>query len=143
MSGSFSERLNELAANADRGWQADLARHCGVSRPAISNWLSGRNNGINSSYLFAIADYFRVHARWLATGDAPKWAKRPTRLSETVQLPVGEVLTKFDEVALRGAKLTQAEHAELHLWLIGWQSRLSRVIDAPTDFEQEDLVQGL
>ncbi|ADU38723.1 XRE family transcriptional regulator [Variovorax paradoxus EPS] len=47
MSGGFSERLNELAADAGRDWQADLARNCGVSHPAISNWLSGRNNGIN------------------------------------------------------------------------------------------------
>ena len=76
MNGSFTERLKDLSADADRGWKADLARQCGVSRPAISNWLSGRNKGINSSYLFAIADYFRVNARWLATGDEPKWARR-------------------------------------------------------------------
>ena len=148
MSSSFTERLKELAADTDRGWQADLARHCGVTRPAITNWLSGRNKGIHSSYLFAIADYFCVNARWLATGEEPKWVHVPMQLSKKVQLTVGEVLVKFEEVALRGAKMTQAEHSKLYLWLIGERSKLPAAanapwIDAPTSFvEREDVGRG-
>lgn len=119
MSSSFSERLRELGADREWGWQSDLARHCGVTRPAISNWLSGRSRGIESMYLFAVADYFRVNARWLATGVGPKRPHVPMQLSKRVQPTVGEVLARCEAIALRATKMTEAERIELYIWLAG------------------------
>ncbi|UVH60636.1 helix-turn-helix domain-containing protein [Variovorax paradoxus] len=134
MSNAFTERLKELTTDVGRGWQADLARRCGVTRPAITNWLSGRNKGIESTHLFAIADYFRVHPRWLATGAGPKWVEVPMQLSKNVHPNVGEVLVKFEEVAARHKKMSESERIELYIWLAG--ERLSAEAAAgpqPTD----------
>ena len=119
MSGTLSERLQELIAEKGRGCQADLARHCGVTRPAITHWLSGRNKGVESTYLFAIADYFRVDARWLATGEGTKWSGPSMELWKKVQPTVGEVLALFEEKGFGRSSLTHAERVELYLWLVG------------------------
>ena len=119
MSGTFTERLKELTTDINRGWQADLARRCGATRAAIPNWLSGRNRGIESTHLFTIADYFRVNARWLATGAGPKWAEVPMHLTKKVHPTVGEVLVKLEEMAARPKKVSEAERIELYVWLAG------------------------
>ena len=119
MNNTFTERLKELTADIGRGWQSSLARHCGVTRAAITNWLSGRNKGIESTHLFAIADYFRVNPRWLATGAGPKWAEIPMDLSKHVHPTVGEVLHKFEEVVARQEQMSEAERIELYIWLAG------------------------
>ncbi|MGJ7574425.1 helix-turn-helix transcriptional regulator [Variovorax sp. RB2P76] len=119
MSCSLSERLHELIAEKGRGCQADLARHCGVTRPAITHWLSGRNKGVESIYLFAIADYFRVDTRWLATGKGTQWTGPSMDLSKQVHPTVGEVLTLFEEKGFGRSKTSHAERIELYLWLVG------------------------
>lgn len=119
MNSTFTERLKELTTDIGRGWQSSLARHCGVTRAAITNWLSGRNKGIESTHLFAIADYFRVNPRWLATGAGPKWAEIPMDLSKHVHPTVGEVLHKFEEVTARREQMSESERIELYMWLAG------------------------
>ncbi|QNK67185.1 helix-turn-helix domain-containing protein [Variovorax sp. PAMC26660] len=73
MSSNFTERFKALTDELDRGWKVDLARRCGVSRPTVTHWRSGRTHSADPVQLFAIADYFGVNARWLATGEGPKW----------------------------------------------------------------------
>ncbi|MDH6164902.1 transcriptional regulator with XRE-family HTH domain [Variovorax boronicumulans] len=119
MSGNFAERLKELTTDMNRGWQADLARRCGVTRSAITGWLSGQRSGIESTYLFITADYFGVNARWLATGVGPKWAEMPMYLTKKVHPNVGEVLAKFEEMSSRRTGINDAERIELYVWLVG------------------------
>ena len=129
MSSTFTARLKELTTDIGRGWQADLARRCGVTRAAITNWLSGRNKGIESTHLFTIADYFRVNARWLALGAGPKWASVPLHLSKKVHPTVGEVLAKLEEVASRQMAMSDAERIELYVWLAGERPSLQGTAD--------------
>ncbi|MDQ0017398.1 transcriptional regulator with XRE-family HTH domain [Variovorax boronicumulans] len=124
MNNTFTERLKELTTDIGRGWQAELARRCGVSRAAITNWLSGRNKGVESNHLFAIGDLFRVNARWLATGAGPKWAEIPMDMSKHVHPTVGEVLLKFEEVTARHEQMSESERIELYIWLAGERPRL-------------------
>ncbi|QSI31656.1 helix-turn-helix domain-containing protein [Variovorax sp. RKNM96] len=131
MNGTFTERLKDLTTVSGRGWQADLARRCGVTRAAITNWLSGRNKGIESAHLFVIADYFRVHPRWLATGAGPKWVEIPMHLSKNVHPTVGEVLVKFEEVAARHKKMNESERIELYIWLAGETLGIQEPADSP------------
>ncbi|MDP9994517.1 transcriptional regulator with XRE-family HTH domain [Variovorax boronicumulans] len=113
----FSERLNRLVDGKGRGCQADLARHCAVTRPAITNWLSGRNKGIESGCLFAIADYFGVDARWLATGVGAEPSIAP--MERKVHRTVGEVLAKFEEVSSRCRPMNHDERVGIYVWLSG------------------------
>lgn len=49
--------------------QADLARACGISESAVSQWF-GRNGSPKLEHLYPLADYLRVCPRWLATGSS-------------------------------------------------------------------------
>jgi transcriptional regulator with XRE-family HTH domain len=115
--GGFSERLNQLVAAKGRGCKAELARHCGVTRPAITHWLSGRNKGVESTCLFAIADYFEVDPRWLAVGTGSEWPIPP--MERKVHPPIGEVLSKIEEVASRCRQITHEERVGIYMWLTG------------------------
>jgi transcriptional regulator with XRE-family HTH domain len=89
MAHDFTERFKTLTNGLDRGWQVDLSLRCGVSRPTITHWKSGRTKSASPAQLFAIADYFGVNARWLATGVGPKWLEAATSL-ENVSHVVNE-----------------------------------------------------
>lgn len=125
----FSERLGKLVAAKGRGCKAELARHCSVTRPAITHWLSGRNKGIESTCLFAIADYFEVDARWLAVGTGAEW---PVPLMDRKVHPtIGEVLSKIEEVTSRCRKMTPEERVGIYVWLTGGSNAASAPIHAP------------
>ena len=70
----ISERLRLLAVNLPRGWQADLARHCGVKPPSVNAWLHGNTKRMEAEHLFNTADFFKVNPRWLAFGIGPRAA---------------------------------------------------------------------
>ncbi|MGF6348930.1 helix-turn-helix domain-containing protein [Variovorax sp. W2I14] len=117
MDRGFSERLKNLVAAEGRGCKAELARHCGVTRPAITHWLSGRNKGVEATCLFAIADYFNVDPRWLAVGTGSEWPVPP--MERKVHPPIGEVLSKIEEVASRCRHITHEERVGIYMWLTG------------------------
>lgn len=70
----ISDRLRLLAANLPRGWQADLARHCGVKPPSVNAWLHGNTKRMEAEHLFNTADFFKVNPKWLAFGVGPRAA---------------------------------------------------------------------
>lgn len=113
----FSERLTKLVDRKGRGCQADLSRHCGVIRSAITHWLSGRNKGVESACLFTIADYFGVEARWLAIGVGSELPITP--MERRVHPTIGEVLSKFEEVSSRCRPMNQDERIGIYVWLAG------------------------
>lgn len=91
---NFTERFKTLTDELDRGWQIDLARRCGVSRPTVTHWCSGRTKSADPVQIFAIADYFGVNARWLATGEGPKWLEVADSTAEVAA--GGPLVTKRD-----------------------------------------------
>lgn len=53
--------------------QQDLADVAGVSKAAVSQWELGHTQNLKLDNLFRIADRLKVHARWLALGQGPKF----------------------------------------------------------------------
>lgn len=75
MNASFQDRLISLVAGSQPQWKTELARQCGVSAPTVIRWLTDRHSCAGTLHLHAIAAYFDVRARWLATGDGPEWVR--------------------------------------------------------------------
>lgn len=81
---TLKERMEELAVDQPRGWQADLARHCGIKPPSVNGWLKGTSLTIEGDHLFKAAEFFGVVPAWLSSGALPKFppddsGRRPAR----------------------------------------------------------------
>jgi transcriptional regulator with XRE-family HTH domain len=70
---SLGDRLKQLGAEKKRGWQAALARHCGVKPPSVADWLSGKSKSLEGENLLRAAEFFNVNPEWLANGKGVKW----------------------------------------------------------------------
>ena len=66
MSSSVTERIKSLIDRKSGKTQAALARYCGVSTSAVSQWLSG--GGIDEENVLKSARFFGVSYEWLKTG---------------------------------------------------------------------------
>lgn len=71
---SLAERIAELTADMKRGWQAQLARACGIKPPSVAAWLSGETKSIDGNNLLVAASFFHVQPKWLQSGVGQKSA---------------------------------------------------------------------
>lgn len=83
---TLKERMEELAVDQPRGWQADLARHCGIKPPSVNGWLKGTSLTIEGDHLFKAAEFFGVVPAWLSSGALPKFP--PEQRGATPGAPV-------------------------------------------------------
>lgn len=80
---TFADRLRQ-ARDLAGVTQQQLADACGLTAAAVSKWEGGKTDAVLAPNLFAVADFLRVDARWLATGEGEP--RRPTTaLDEIVQ----------------------------------------------------------
>lgn len=70
---TLKQRFDELTKDRPRGWKADLARHCQVKPPSVSDWASGRTLTLEGSNLLGAASFFGVNPEWLRTGRGSKY----------------------------------------------------------------------
>lgn len=73
---AFSLRLLELCAEhglKERGRQADLAKLCKVTQPAVKKWLDG-DSLPGLEHCMTLATWANVCFEWLMTGRGPKRA---------------------------------------------------------------------
>ena len=78
---SLKNRLYE--AMAIRGKKAvDLTRDLGIPKSAVSQYLSGKSQNMDSKRLYAIAQYLDVDEPWLLGYDVPMERPAPEELGE-------------------------------------------------------------
>jgi len=65
---TLSDRMKFLSSNLPRGWQAKLARYCGVKPQSVTGWLTGGTKVIEGEHLLLAAKFFNVEPLWLSTG---------------------------------------------------------------------------
>lgn len=71
---TLAERI--IARRRELGLQqSHLAEVAGVSESAVSQWEKGKTKNLKLEHLFAIADALKVHARWLALGQGPRFVR--------------------------------------------------------------------
>lgn len=71
--GTLADRLTDLGRDKGRGWQAALARYCGVKSPSVADWASGKTKTLEGENLLKAADFFEVEPLWLASGRGGKY----------------------------------------------------------------------
>jgi transcriptional regulator with XRE-family HTH domain len=72
MASTLKSRIAELSADRQRGWQARLAEHCGVSGPSVNAWVKGDTKQLDGEHLLRASEFFGVTPQWLQTGKGPK-----------------------------------------------------------------------
>lgn len=70
---TLAERL-QTALDRRNAKQADLAAHCGVKAPSVSNWFTGETKSLKADSLRKAAEFLRCSRDWLETGRGlPGW----------------------------------------------------------------------
>lgn len=84
---TFADRIDYAITQAGMS-PADLARAIGLSRAAVSKWMTGDTKSVRPDNLFKAADHLRVNPRWLATGQGEPWEEDYNRI--LAKLPSNE-----------------------------------------------------
>lgn len=66
---TLKERLTRAMAHAKKDNQSKLAREVGVTRAAVSKWMSTATTSLQTEHAFRVARYLGVNPQWLATGE--------------------------------------------------------------------------
>lgn len=75
---NLQERMAMVLAKLppqERGFQADLARACGVKKPSVNGWLNGPTNAIDLKNAITAVSFFKslglpgINPMWLSSGD--------------------------------------------------------------------------
>ena len=61
--------------------QGQLAEACGVSGPAVNQWLTGKTRRIDPAYLVEVASCTNANLKWLMTGEGSPGRKARDPLS--------------------------------------------------------------
>lgn len=84
--------------------QADIQRATGVTRSAVSQWISGDIITVKAEYLFLIADATGFEARWLATGKGPQLKQQEDERKKAIDLIYGQLDERGRQAVLRVAE---------------------------------------
>jgi transcriptional regulator with XRE-family HTH domain len=68
---TMADRISEVMTIRDVT-VSQLAKVASVDIQSVYQWRDGSTKNIKNEYLFAVADYLQVYARWLATGEGPR-----------------------------------------------------------------------
>ncbi len=104
------QRLSDLSLS-----QKELADICGVSAPAVNDWLSGKTKSLKASTLLKAAKALSVSPQWLESGLGVKALRSDNRVSDYVLLidPVAQQLQRMIEHLLPEDQKKLLEYAEM------------------------------
>jgi transcriptional regulator with XRE-family HTH domain len=81
---SVRERIRSAMGRAGVT-QGQLAEACGVSGPAVNQWLTGKTKKIDPSYLVDVAACTNASLNWLMTGKGEQGRRTKDPLSSAEQ----------------------------------------------------------
>ena len=92
---TLGNRLHEVVQAVAEGNNAKFARLIGVTGQLVGQWIDGTVKNPVAFRLFEIEDRFGYSARWLATGELPKFVKHPDQRRREI-CRLGEALAERD-----------------------------------------------
>ena len=102
MTTTLAERLHQALAHLPGATQADLARHCGVRGPSVSNWFTGESKTLKADSLRRAAAFLKVDRDWLATGNG---ASTPALWPADMPLSIGPAPTTIGTTVMQIASM--------------------------------------
>ncbi len=106
----ISQRLGDLSLT-----QKELADVCGVSAPAVNDWVSGKTKSLKASTLLRAAKALSVSPQWLESGLGVKSLRSDNRVAEYSQIqdPLAQQLQRVIEHMLPEDQKKLLEYAEM------------------------------
>lgn len=68
---NMSSRIAEIIKDEELTLE-QFATRLGVTKSAVSKWITGATKDLRNEHLFAIEDEYGVSARWIVTGAGPR-----------------------------------------------------------------------
>jgi transcriptional regulator with XRE-family HTH domain len=104
------QRLDDLGLS-----QKELADSCGISAPAVNDWLSGKTKSLKAATLLKAAKALAVNPQWLESGVGLKSIRQEHRVAEPSYQtdPVTQQLQRAIEHMLPEDQRKMLEYAEL------------------------------
>ena len=118
---TFGSRVAQ--ALAERGLQkVDLARHCGMSPSAVTQWISGETKAYDAERVAKAAEFLRIRYEWLLLGEEPMAVSdahdAAGALFETLPPEVAQSSDDFLEVQLRRSLADDPDKLSSYLRMI-------------------------
>lgn len=106
----INQRLDDLSLS-----QKELADICGVSAPAVNDWVSGKTKSLKASTLLRAAKALSVSPQWLESGLGVKSLRSDNRVAEYSQIqdPLAQQLQRITEHMLPEDQKKLLEYAEM------------------------------
>jgi transcriptional regulator with XRE-family HTH domain len=106
----IEQRLTDLGMS-----QKQLAQRCGVSAPAVNDWLTGKTKSLKASTLLKASKALGVSPQWLESGVGVKSPRDDTSVSEYSQLtnPTSAQLQRLIEHMLPEDQKKLLDYAEM------------------------------
>lgn len=73
-----------FALELSKNKPADLARYIGVSESAVSQWLNGTSEAINSIYLLKVSSFLKVNPQWLVSGKGSPFKIKQYHINDNI-----------------------------------------------------------
>lgn len=104
------QRLNDLDMS-----QRELASSCGVSAPAVNDWVTGKTLSLKAGTLLKAAKALGVSPQWLESGVGVKSPREDHRVSDYASLmdPVANQLHRMVDLLLPEDQKKLLEYAEM------------------------------
>jgi transcriptional regulator with XRE-family HTH domain len=106
----IEQRLTDLGMS-----QKQLAQRCGVSAPAVNDWLTGKTKSLKASTLLKASKALGVSPQWLESGVGVKSPRDELRVSEYGQFanPTSAQLQRLIEHMLPEDQKKLLDYAEM------------------------------
>jgi transcriptional regulator with XRE-family HTH domain len=110
----LAQRIRQRLSELDMS-QRELASSCGVSAPAVNDWVSGKTQSLKASTLLKAAKALAVSPQWLENGVGVKSLRDDHRVNDYALLldPLANQLHRLVDHLLQEDQKKLLEYAEM------------------------------